>query len=84
MLGALMGNLLLLVQSVGKNIVGGIKTMTIKPIYCRECHSRDNWKRDKSHDVTTESGKIFEYGWRCACCGATTITPNELQLKVTK
>lgn len=51
-----------------------VTEMKDKPIYCRDCNSRDTWERAQDLDVTdSDTGKVLWEGWRCGVCGATTI-----------
>lgn len=42
------------------------------PVYCRDCRSRYSYKRCPEKDVETESGKVFEYAFKCQNCGHVT------------
>lgn len=53
-----------------------IITPNALPCYCKDCNSRDTWKRYPEHDVFTESGTLLMRGYRCRVCGATTVRSN--------
>ena len=46
-----------------------------KPVYCRQCRSRDTWKRDPQRDVYSESGGLLWKAWVCTTCGSKTLRP---------
>ena len=50
-------------------------TITIAPVYCKDCGSRNSWQRQPDQDIKSESGKVLWERWRCKTCGATTIKP---------
>lgn len=43
--------------------------------YCKDCNSRDTWKRNQAGDVKLADGGIFEYSYICEKCGHKTILP---------
>jgi hypothetical protein len=49
-----------------------------KPIYCKNCNSRESWQRFPIEDIWTESGKAFEFCFKCTVCGSKTWYPPEL------
>ncbi len=46
--------------------------------FCKDCLSRDSWERYPERDWKYESGKVYEYAYRCRQCGAVTLRPYEL------
>jgi len=47
-----------------------------KPIYCRNCHSKNTF--DEVKGIMNESEtKLLWHRWKCRICGATTIYPTE-------
>jgi len=47
-----------------------------KPVYCRECKSRDSWERNPKKDIVgAETGKVMFEAWVCKVCGHKTIYP---------
>ena len=49
--------------------------MTNEPIYCKDCDSRNSWKRQPSGDVPFDSGKAFELCYECKVCHSKTLIP---------
>ncbi len=47
----------------------------VKPVYCRECHSRDTFEPYPDRDIKTESGQVLFVCWKCQSCGHTTWYP---------
>ena len=47
-----------------------------KPVYCKNCQSRDTWIRNPLMDVVgTVSGKVLWEAWNCKKCGNKTVCP---------
>jgi len=46
------------------------------PVYCKDCNTANSWERKPARDWITESGKVFEYAYKCKACGAFTLSPN--------
>lgn len=46
--------------------------MSDKPIYCKECHSRNSFKRDRQGDIygvneVDNTERLMWKAWRCSC-----------------
>ena len=51
----------------------------LTPVYCKDCNSTNSWERYPTGGWVFESGKIFEYAYKCHVCGAITLRPKVLQ-----
>lgn len=49
----------------------------MKPVYCKDCGSRDSWDRAPEKDIKSESGRVMWVVWRCRECGKETMYPAE-------
>jgi hypothetical protein len=50
---------------------------TAKPIYCKDCSSRDTFEKFESMNILSESGKIIEQCFKCRRCGKLTWWHND-------
>jgi len=46
-----------------------------KPIFCRDCGSKDSFIKDMLYSMRTESGVVIEQCWRCVKCNHVTFRP---------
>jgi hypothetical protein len=51
------------------------------PIYCRDCHSANSWKRSPQGDWKSDTGKVLWEQFTCSLCGHTTIIPAKEVMK---
>ena len=69
---------------IEKDLPGRLNCMFHKPVYCKDCHSRNSWQPNPVRDIHgAETGRVLWRNYRCKVCGATTIAPVELDFKGT-